>query len=82
MEHNQDGRYSLSMSYPSENAVVDDVYGQYDNSSLSATNDQMTGYTQYTTQDQYATTTHGYAYSPPQSPPAEQPTGSPHSPPN
>ena len=83
MEHNQDRRYSLSMTYPSEGAVVDDVYGQYDNSSLSGTNDQMTGYTQYTTQDQYTTTTHGYAYPPLQSPPAEQqPTGSPQSPPN
>ena len=82
MEHSQDRRYSLSMAYPSENAVVDDVYSQYNNSALSATNDQMSGYTQYTTQDQYATTTHGYNYPPPQSPPADQPSGSPHSPPN
>ena len=81
MEHNQDRRYSLSIPYPSESAVVEDVYGQYDNSSLAA-NDQMTGYTQYTTQDQYATTTHGYTYPPLQSPPAEQSNGSPHSPPN
>ena len=82
MEHNQDRRYSLSMAYPSESAVVDDVYSQYDNSSLSGANDQMAGYTQYTTQDQYATTTHGYTYPPLQSPPADQPNGSPHSPPN
>ena len=82
MDHNQERRYSLSMAYPSESAVVDEVYGQYDNSSLSTTSDQMTGYTQYTTQDQYTTTTHGYTYPPLQSPPAEQPTGSPHSPPN
>jgi len=45
MEHNQDRRYSLSMTYPSEGAVVDDVYDQYDNSSLSTTNDQLAGYT-------------------------------------
>ena len=82
MDHNQERRYSLSMTYPSENAVVDDVYGQYDDSSLSAANDQMTGYTQYTTQDQYATTTHGYTYPPLQSPSGDQSTGSPHSPPN
>ena len=82
MEHGQERRYSLSMAYPPDSAVVDEVYGQYDNSSLSAANEQMTGYTQYTTQDQYATTTHGYTYPPLQSPPAEQPTGSPHSPPN
>jgi hypothetical protein len=82
MEHGQDRRYSLSMAYPSESSVVDDVYSQYDNSALSATNDQMSGYTQYTTQDQYATTTHGYNYPPLQSPPADQPSGSPHSPPN
>ena len=80
MEHGQERRYSLSMAYPSESAVVDDVYGQYDNSSMS--NNQMAGYTQYTTQDQYTTTTHGYTYPPLQSPPAEQSTGSPHSPPN
>ena len=82
MEHNQDRRYSLSMNYPSESAVVDDVYGQYDSSSLPATNEQMSGYPQYTTQDQYTTTTHGYTYPPLQSPPAEQSNGSPHSPPN
>ena len=82
MDHNQDRRYSLSMSYTSENTVVDDVYGQYDNSSMSASNDQMTGYAQYTTQDQFTTTTHGYTYPPLQSPPADQSTGSPHSPPN
>ena len=82
MEHNQDRRYSLSMAYPSESAVVDDVYSQYDNSSLSGANDQMARYTQYTTQDQHATTTHGYTYPPLQSPPADQPNGSPHSPPN
>jgi len=82
MEHNPDKRYSLSMSYPSESAVVDDVHGQYNNSSLSATNEQMVEYTQYTTQDQYATTTHGYTYPPLQSPPGDQSTGSPHSPPN
>jgi hypothetical protein len=83
MEHSQDRRYSLSgMTYHSESAVVDDVYGQYENSSLSGTNDQMAGYTQYATQDQYTTTTQGYTYPPLQSPPAEQPNGSPHSPPN
>ena len=82
VDHNQERRYSIAMPYPSESAVVDDVYGQYDDSSLSTTNDQMTGYTQYTTQDQYATTTHGYTYPPLQSPPADQSTGSPHSPPN
>ena len=82
MEHPQDRRYSLSMTYPSEGGVVDDVYGQYDNSSLSAPNDQMSGYTQYTTQDHYTTTTHGYTYPPLQSPSGDQSTGSPHSPPN
>ena len=60
------------MAYPSEGAVVDDVYDQYDNSSLSATNDQLAGYTQYTTQDQHATTIHGCAYPPSRSPSAEQ----------
>jgi hypothetical protein len=82
MEHGQERRYSLSMAYPSGSAVVEDVYGQYDSSSLPPTNDQMAGYTQYTTQDQYATTTHGYTYPPLQSPPADHSTGSPHSPPN
>lgn len=78
MDHNQDRRYSLSMGYPSESAVVDEVYGPYDHTSMPAPNDQMAGYPPYTTQDQYATTTHGYTY-PPQ---ADQPSGSPHSPPN
>ena len=36
----------------------------------------------YATRGQDATTTHGYAYPPLQSPPADQSTGSPHSPPN
>ena len=75
-------RYSLFMNYPSESAVVDDVYGRYGGSSLPAANDQMTGYTQHTTQDQYTTTTHGYTYPPLQSPSAERSNGSPHSPPN
>lgn len=59
IDHNQERRYSLSMAYLSASAVVDEVYDQYDNSSLS-TSDQITGYMQYTTQDQCTTTTHGY----------------------
>ena len=83
MDHSQqERRYSLSMNYPPESAVVDDVYGQYEDSSLSSSNEQMTGYTQYTTNDHYVTTTHGYTYPPLQSPPTDQSTGSPHSPPN
>ena len=42
MEHSQNRRYSLSgMTYHSESAVVDGVYGQYENSSLFGTNGQM-----------------------------------------
>ena len=63
MEHSQNRRYSLcGMTYHSESAVVDGFYGQYEDSSLSVTNGQMASYAQYTTQDQYTTTTQGHTH--------------------